>query len=105
MIGHHIAKFICCERQSTLYFLKNVEEEIWELHEIMGHRNFIAMMLEEDEKRQIMKVHRYFGHRSGRRVWGSLRRLKSGEIGTAYKADWLLAVTSSINYNLLCSFI
>ena len=44
------------------------EDEYWKLHEIMGHKNYVAMMLEEDEEKQIQKVHRYFGHRSPRRV-------------------------------------
>ena len=45
------------------------EEEFWKLHELMGHTNFTAMLLEEDEKKQITKVHRYFGHRTGRKIW------------------------------------
>ena len=45
------------------------EEEFWKLHELMGHTNFTAMLLEDDEKKQIIKVHRYFGHRSGRKIW------------------------------------
>ena len=48
----------------------------------MGHTNFLSMMLEDDEKKQIIKVHRYFGHRNGRKVWeifakaGKLRNKK-----------------------------
>ena len=45
------------------------EEDIWNLHNIMGHTNFLAFMLEEDEASEIEKVHRYFGHRNGRKVW------------------------------------
>ena len=58
------------------------ENEIWKLHELMGHTNFLSMMLEDDEKKQVVKVHRYFGHRSGRKVWeifakaGKLRNKK-----------------------------
>ena len=45
------------------------EEQFWNLHELMGHTNFTAMLLEDDEKKQITKVHRYFGHRAGRKIW------------------------------------
>ena len=45
------------------------DQEIWKLHEVMGHSNFVAMMLEEGEENEIQKVHRYFGHRHGRKVW------------------------------------
>ena len=45
------------------------EEELWMLHDVMGHTNFITMILEQDEASEIEKVHRYFGHRSGRKVW------------------------------------
>jgi hypothetical protein len=33
------------------------EEEFWNLHELMDHTYFVAMILEDDEKKQIMKVH------------------------------------------------
>ena len=35
----------------------------------MGHSNFLTMTLEDEEANEINKVHRYFGHRSGRKVW------------------------------------
>ena len=41
------------------------ENESWELHELMGHTKFLSMMLEDDDKKQIIKVHRYFGHCNG----------------------------------------
>ena len=45
------------------------EKDFWNLHNLMGHSNFITMILDEDEKEDVSKVHRYFGHRSGRKVW------------------------------------
>ena len=45
------------------------DEEIENLHNIIGHDNFVALTLNEDEKKEIMKAHRYFGHRSGRKIW------------------------------------
>ena len=60
------------------------EDEYWKLNEIMGHKNFVAMMLEEDEGKQIQKVHRYFGHRSPRRVWEMFA--KAGKLRNKKKA-------------------
>ena len=60
------------------------EEQFWKLHDIMGHTNFVAMMLEEDEEKQIMKVHRYFAHRSARRVWEMFA--KAGKLRNKKKA-------------------
>ena len=44
-------------------------EDLIGLHEIIGHTNFVALGLEVDEKKEVEKVHRYFGHKSGRRTW------------------------------------
>ena len=38
-------------------------------HDEVGHAVFVATALNEEEKSQVEKVHRYFGHRSSRRVW------------------------------------
>ena len=38
-------------------------------HNEVGHSVFIATALDEDEKHQVEKVHRYFGHKAPRRVW------------------------------------
>ena len=62
------------------------EEEFWKLHELMGHTNFTAMLLEDDEKKQIIKVHRYFGHRSGRKIWEMFA--KAEILGTKRKLFW-----------------
>ena len=44
-------------------------EEIRKLHDKIGHATFLALALSDDEKAQVKKVHRYFGHRSSRRIW------------------------------------
>ena len=33
------------------------DQEMWRLHEVMGHSNFVAIMLENDEENEIRKVH------------------------------------------------
>ena len=45
------------------------EEDIKNFHDMVGHSVFLAVALDEDEKSQVEKVHRYFGHRAPRRVW------------------------------------
>ena len=44
------------------------DKDLWKLNDIMGHSNFITMMLDDGESKEIEKVHRYFGHKSGRKV-------------------------------------
>ena len=53
-----------------LLLLAECEEEndFAALHELIGHTTFVALALEEDEKKEVSKVHRYFGHKSGRRT-------------------------------------
>ena len=38
-------------------------------HDEVGHSIFLSLALTQDEKEQVDKVHRYFGHQSGRRIW------------------------------------
>ena len=38
-------------------------------HDEVGHSIFLSLALTQDEKEQVDKVHRYFSHRSGRRIW------------------------------------
>ena len=53
-----------------LVALANTEEELMtSLHDNVGHAIFITLELSDDEEAQVKKVHRYFGHRSGRRIW------------------------------------
>ena len=53
-----------------LMVLENTEDEdIKKFHDRVGHNAFIALALTDDEKAQVKKVHRYFGHRSSRRIW------------------------------------
>ena len=44
-------------------------DELEKLHDLVGHSVFATKLLDADEEKQIKKVHRYFGHRSGRKVW------------------------------------
>ena len=58
------------------------EPEIENLHDLIGHENFVALTLSEEERKDVIKAHRYFGHRSGRKIWemfskaGRLRKKK-----------------------------
>ena len=45
------------------------KNELETLHNEVGHNIFVTLAMEDNEKAQIMKVHKYFGHRSGRRLW------------------------------------
>ena len=47
----------------------NTKEDLQELHNQIGHKVFVEIGLKKCEEEKIMKVHRYFGHRSGRRIW------------------------------------
>ena len=38
-------------------------------HDTVGHEMFVSAMLEESEVKEVQKVHRYFCHRAGRKVW------------------------------------
>jgi hypothetical protein len=44
-------------------------DDLMKLHNEIGHSIFASLALNDDEEAQIKKVHRYFGHRSGRRIW------------------------------------
>ena len=47
----------------------DTEEDLEKFHSEVGHSIFVTLAMEKDEKAQVMKVHKYFGHRSGRRIW------------------------------------
>ena len=51
--------------------LANTEDfnDMEALHNEIGHQTFVSLSMTEDEEAQVKKVHRYFGHRSGRRTW------------------------------------
>ena len=49
-------------------------EEMEQLHNEVGHTIFLSLL--QSEKDQVKKIHRYFGHRSGRRVWDLLAKAK-----------------------------
>lgn len=50
-------------------FANTENDDMESLHNELGHSNFVALALTGDEEAQVKKVHRYFGHRSGRRIW------------------------------------
>jgi hypothetical protein len=53
-----------------LLVLENTEnDDLLKLHDKIGHNAFLSLVLNDDEKAQVKKVHRYFGHRSSRRTW------------------------------------
>ena len=43
--------------------------EMKTFHDEVGHNIFLSLALDDDEEAQVTKIHRYFGHRSSRRVW------------------------------------
>ena len=45
------------------------DEDVWRLHNLVGHEVFLNVLLDKNEEDEVMKVHRYFGHRSGRKIW------------------------------------
>ena len=53
-----------------LLVLDDIENEsVQRMHDEVGHNVFIAIALTGDDEERVKKVHRYFGHRSARRVW------------------------------------
>ena len=52
------------------------EESLKLFHDQVGHSVFVALALTNDENDQVDKVHRYFGHRSGRRIWDLFSKAK-----------------------------
>ena len=50
-------------------FMNTETEDISKLHQQIGHSAFATLALNAEEKAEVNKVHRYFGHRSGRRIW------------------------------------
>ena len=53
-----------------LMVLESVDEEaIQQLHDEVGHTVFLALAMTNEEEKHVKKAHRYFGHRSARRIW------------------------------------
>ena len=49
---------------------ENIEDKsVTTLHDEIGHSAFLALALSNEEELNVKKVHRYFGHRSARRIW------------------------------------
>ena len=55
------------------------DTDIARFHQQIGHVAFNSLALSSDEKEEVNKVHRYFGHRSGRRVWDVFAKAKKLE--------------------------
>ena len=47
----------------------NNDDDLINFHDMIGHSNFVALALEKDEEKEVQKVQRYFGHKSGRKTW------------------------------------
>jgi hypothetical protein len=54
---------------AVMLVLLDETDDVGKLHDEIGHAAFVGLALTDDEKTQVSKVHRYFGHRSGRRTW------------------------------------
>ena len=44
-------------------------DDLKRFHDEVGHVIFLSVVLDDDERAKVKKVHRYFGHRSSRRTW------------------------------------
>ena len=53
-----------------------LKDDLDRFHDEVGHSVFLSLALSQNEKEQVDKVHRYFGHRSGRRIWDLLSKAK-----------------------------
>ena len=58
----------------TLLATLNSENAIKKMHTEVGHKVFVNVALNQEERNEVLKVHRYFGHRSGRKVWELLAK-------------------------------
>ena len=53
-----------------LLVLDNTEDiDMKTFHDEVGHSIFLSLALGDNEKAQVKKVHRYFGHRSSKKIW------------------------------------
>ena len=60
-----------------IMILENTEtNDIQKFHDTVGHSTFVNIAITDDEETHVKKVHRYFGHRSGRRVWDIFAKAK-----------------------------
>ena len=57
------------EAEAVMIALLLETDNVSLLHQQIGHTAFASLGLTSDEKDEVNKVHRYFGHRSGRRIW------------------------------------
>ena len=57
------------EVMHALYEAVETDEDCQKLHDEVGHKVFVNLTLNKDEEGEVLKVHRYFGHRSARKTW------------------------------------
>ena len=57
------------EADAVMLVLLTENDDIVKIHEEIGHIAFVGLALTADEMSHVDKTHRYFGHRSGRRIW------------------------------------
>ena len=62
----------------------STEKELKQFHDEVGHDVFTTVALNKDEEAQLIKAHKYFGHRSGRKIWELFA--KSGKLRGKKKA-------------------
>ena len=56
------------EVMMTLLMNTETGLDIHKVHSEIGHTASAALALNSNVRKQVMKAHRYFGHRSGRRI-------------------------------------
>ena len=69
---------------TIMYASVDSKEELENLHNQVGHKVFNEVSLNKDEETQLIKAHKYFGHRSGRKIWELFA--KSGRLRGKKKA-------------------
>ena len=57
------------EVMQVLFEAGETEDEYEKLHEELGHTIFTTFAISREEEKEILKVHKYFGHRSARKIW------------------------------------
>ena len=69
-VNHADIKSEEAEAVMTILFASaDSKEELENIHNEVGHAKFNTNVLNDDEKNQIIKADKYFGHRSGRKIW------------------------------------
>ena len=50
------------------------EEDLEKFHDHVGHKIFSTTVLDNEEKKEVIKLHKYFGHKSARKIWELLAK-------------------------------